>query len=232
MRNGPFHDDDDFSGRLCWRGCGVRTTTWTWQWRKRSSLTLDTNQIVTIAKKLLPYYHRSTKKTYVHKRSSIKEWINWPKVKSALVDVQPNLFKFYDQRILQFKVFPLVWSSRSTLKSHAIHSYRKKRNFSVNFSLKDAGERHCCNLRQLQLWNYLEVWPLSTLANQATGVQVSNCSWMIFVGQALVPPGTWVTVQPRTMLWGLWGGRDARWNADQRRTRIGNTAEQIEPIPD
>ena len=33
------------------------------------------------------------------------------KVKSALLDVQPNLFKFYDQRILQFKVFPLVGTS-------------------------------------------------------------------------------------------------------------------------
>ena len=157
------------------------------------------------------------------------QWINCQKVKSALVDVQPNLFKFYDQRILQFKVFPLVWS-RSTLKTGK--PFLSEKNLSVKFSLKYSGERHCCNLRQLQLWNYLEVWPLSTLANQATGVQVSNCSWMIFVGQALVPPGTWVTVQPRTMLWGLWGGRDARWNADQRRTRIGNTAEQIEPIPD
>ena len=45
------------------------------------------------------------------------QWVSWKKVKSALVEVQPNLFKFYDQRILQFKVFPLVWSSLSSFQN-------------------------------------------------------------------------------------------------------------------
>lgn len=53
-------------------------------------------------------FHRSTMLAGLWGAHNYMNMAMAKKVKSALVDVQPNLFKFYDQRILQFKVFPLV----------------------------------------------------------------------------------------------------------------------------
>ena len=117
-------------------------------------------------------------------------------------------------------------SSKSFLWSEAALSDFKAVHYILpSTSIENPGERHCCNLRQLQLRNHLEVWPLSALAIQEAGIQVSNLSWY-FLEKHMVLSGMWVTARRRTMQYGLFGERDAQWNADQRHTRTGNTVEQ------
>ena len=68
-------------------------------------------------------------------------------------------------------------SSKSFLCSEAALSDFKAVHYILpSTSIENPGERHCCNLRQLQLRNHLEVWPLSALAIQEAGIQVSNLS--------------------------------------------------------
>ena len=93
--------DDDSQGRQCWPAFGGPTTIWTWPWPKR-------------------WRPRPLRGTNLTTDSDNK-------VKSALLDVQPNLFKFYDQRILQFKVFPLVGTSFLRWKNTRFDSKDQRR---------------------------------------------------------------------------------------------------------
>ena len=58
------------------------------------------------------------------------------------------------------------------------------------------GPRHCRNLRQLQLRNHLEVWPLPTLADQEAGIQVGFLTSMQNARTTNPPPTRYVGYGP------------------------------------
>ena len=144
-------------------------------------------------------FHRSTVLAGLWGGANYENMTEAARVKQLLTGVQPNTYKFYDQRILHGRVWPVIRDRAAIYDSY--------------------------NCGMVWKFGHCRAWPTRRYAPAAV-VACSLLSWCVVAGRVST---TWVTAPPRTTRCGRCGGSAAPWPAGPRRTGTGSTADTDQP---